>query len=84
MDEPEEHIYHALNREESAMNKKRENPYPGLKKYMLKRQEGQREEDNVFTEVSHRTREGKNLKAEKRKLSTAKQYSSYLAQDLLS
>ena len=47
MDEPEEHIYHTTNREEAAMSKKRENPYPGLKKDMLKRlfrQERKRED----------------------------------------
>ena len=32
MDEPEEHIYHTINREEAAMDKKRENSYQGLQK----------------------------------------------------
>ena len=48
MDEPEEHVYHTINREKAAMNKKRENPGLGLKKDMLKRlfrQERKREED---------------------------------------
>ena len=60
MDVPEEHVYvyQTTNREEAAMNKNRENPYPGLKKDKLERlfrQERKREEDSVFTQVLHLT-----------------------------
>ena len=58
MDVPDEHVYvyQTTNREEAAMNKNRENPYPGLKKGSFMRLFRQERKDIDLTQVPNLTR----------------------------